>query len=141
MVWRGDLVCTSISFHFRARCRVKIRFCDNPRQKETIDSIIWIRRKKCGIYRLDIIFSITHVVQLMASKINLLYQRDICRYLWRDIGRKIPNVTSCQKVEECQWLIVSIWHLDIWFPNLIPTEPLAFSLYLSKSTDSLFIYP
>ena len=31
--------------------------------------------KKCVIYRLDIIFSITHV-----SKINLFYQRDIRRY-------------------------------------------------------------
>ena len=43
----------------------------------TIDDIIWLRRKKCIIYRLDIIFSIIHVVQLMVSKINLFCQRDI----------------------------------------------------------------
>ena len=40
----------------------------------------WLRRKKCVIYRLDIIFSITHVVQLIVSKINLFCQRDIRRY-------------------------------------------------------------
>ena len=38
---------------------VEIRFSDNLRQKETIDDIIWLRRKKSVIYRLDIIFSTT----------------------------------------------------------------------------------
>ena len=37
--------------------------------------------EKSVIYRLDIIFSITHVAQLMVSKINLFYQMDIGRYL------------------------------------------------------------
>ena len=43
MVRGGDGVCTSIGF-----CtweEVEIRFSDNPRQKETIDDIIWLRRK------------------------------------------------------------------------------------------------
>ena len=76
----GDGVCTSISFNFHAWYEVEIRFSDNPRQKETIDDIIWLRRKKCVIYRLDIIFSRTHVTQLMKSKIKF-YQTDIRRDL------------------------------------------------------------
>ena len=36
--------------------------------------------EKSVIYRLDIIFTITHVVQLMVSKIDLFCQRNICRY-------------------------------------------------------------
>ena len=60
--------------------RVEIRFCNNPRQKDTIDDIIWLRRKKCVIYRLDIIFSLTQVVQLMVSKINLFCRGDIRRF-------------------------------------------------------------
>ena len=55
--------------------------------------------KKCVTYRLDIIFSITHVVQLMVSKINLFCQRDIRGYPWRDIGRKIPNLIPCQRLK------------------------------------------
>ena len=77
---RGDRVCTSINFNFPALYEVEIRFSDNPQQNETIDSIIWLMRKKCVIYRLDIIFIITHVVQLTVSKINFFCQRDICRY-------------------------------------------------------------
>ena len=45
-----------------------IRFSGNPLQKETIDGVIWLRRKKCVIYRLDIIFSATHMAQSMVSK-------------------------------------------------------------------------
>ena len=37
----------------------------------------WIRRMKCEIYKLDIIFSKTHVARLMVSKINFFCQRDI----------------------------------------------------------------
>ena len=37
--------------------------------------------EKSVIYRLDIIFSITHVTQVMVSKINFC-QRDIRRYPW-----------------------------------------------------------
>ena len=84
MVRRGDGVCTSISFNFHAwyrGYRVEIRFSNNPRQKEAIDNIIWLTRKKRVIYRLGIIFSITHVIQLMVPKINLFCQRDIGRYL------------------------------------------------------------
>ena len=110
MVLRGYGVCTSISFNLHAWYRVEIRLSDNPRQKDTIGDIIWRRRKKCVIYRLDIFFSITHVVQLMVSKINLFCQRDIRRYPQRDIGRKIPNFIPCQEVEKWQWLIVSMWH-------------------------------
>ena len=62
MVPRGDGVCTSISFNFHAWYRVEIRFSDYPRQKDRLDGIIWLKRKKCAIYRLDVIFSITHVV-------------------------------------------------------------------------------
>ena len=108
MAQRGDGVCTSISFNFHTWYRIEIRFSDNPRQKNTIGVIIWHRRKKCVIYRLDIFFSITHVVQLMVSKINLFCQRDIRRYPSRDIGRKIPNFIPCQEVEKWQWLIVSM---------------------------------
>ena len=66
------------------------------------DGIIWVRAKKYVIYRLDIIFSVTHV-----SKINFFCQRDIRRYPDRDIGRKI---VACQEVEKWQGLIVSMWH-------------------------------
>ena len=59
--------------------------------------------EKSVIYRLDIIFSITYV-----SKINLFWQRDICSYPWRDIGREIPNFIPCQKAEKRQWLIFSM---------------------------------
>ena len=57
--------------------------------------------EKRVIYRLDIIFSITHLVQFMVSEINLFCQRNICRY---------PE-KACQKVEKWQWLIISMWHL------------------------------
>ena len=76
-------VCTSISFNFCTWYRVEIRFSDNPRQKETTDDIIWVSRNKRVIYRLGIIFSITHVVQLMVSKINLFCQRNTHRYPWK----------------------------------------------------------
>ena len=36
--------------------------------------------EKSVIYRLDIIFSTTHVAQLMVSKINFFSQMDIRRY-------------------------------------------------------------
>ena len=63
-----DRVSTSINFNFHTWYEVEIRLSDDPRQKGTIDGIIWLRRKKCVIYRLDIIFSIAHVAQLMVSK-------------------------------------------------------------------------
>ena len=81
MVWRRDGVCISIRIN---------------------DGIIWVRAKKYVIYRLDIIFSVTHV-----SKINFFCQRDIRRYPDRDIGRKI---VACQEVEKWEGLIVSMWH-------------------------------
>ena len=96
-------VCTSISFNFCTWYRVEIRFSDNPRQKETTDDIIWVSINKRVIYRLGIIFSITHVVQLMVSKINLFCQRNTHRYPWSDIRRKIPNFIPCQEVEKWQW--------------------------------------
>ena len=65
---RSDGVCTSINFNFRSWYKVQIRFSDNSLQKETIDDIIWLRRKKCVIYKFDIIFGIKHVAQLMVSK-------------------------------------------------------------------------
>ena len=111
MVQRVDGLCISISFNFCTWYRVEIRFSDNPWQKGTIDDIIWLRKKKCVTGRLDIIFSITHVVQLMVSKSNLFCQGDIRRYSQRDIERKIPNFIPCQEVEKWQWLIVSMWHL------------------------------
>ena len=75
-----DRVSTSINFNFHTWYEVEIRLSDDPRQKEAIDGIIWLRRKKCVIYRLDIIFSIAHVVQLMVSKMKFFCQRIICRY-------------------------------------------------------------
>ena len=72
MVRRGDGVCVSISFNLHTWYEVEIRFSDNPRQKETIDDIIWLRRKKCVIYRLDIIFSVTHAAQLINGVKNQL---------------------------------------------------------------------
>ena len=62
--------------------------------------------EKSIIYKLDIIFSITHVDQLMVSNINLFCQRDICRYPQRNIGKKIPNFIPYQEVEKWQSLIV-----------------------------------
>ena len=67
--------------------------------------------EKSVIYRLDIIFSITHLVQFMVSEINLFCQRDIRRYPEKDILRKLPNFVPCQKVKNWQWLIISMWHL------------------------------
>ena len=62
------------------------------------NDIIWLR--------LDIIFSITHV-----SKINFFWQRDIRRYPWRDIGRKMPNFIPCQVVENSNG---SLFLCDNW---------------------------
>ena len=42
------------------------------------------------------------------SKINL-FKKDICRYPYRDIGKKMPNFKSCQEVEKWQWLIFDNW--------------------------------
>ena len=75
-----DGVSTSISFNFRECYEAEIRLSDDPWQKETIDGIIWLKRKKCAIYRLDIIFSIAHVAQVMVSKMNFFCQRVIRRY-------------------------------------------------------------
>ena len=69
-VQRGDGIFTWINFNFRSWYEVEIKFSDNPRWKVTIDDIIWLKKKNRVIYRLYIIFSITHVVQLMVSKIN-----------------------------------------------------------------------
>ena len=55
------------------------------------------------IYRLDIIFSATHMAQSMVSKINFFCQRDI--------RKGIPNFIPCQEVEKWQWLIFSMRHL------------------------------
>ena len=76
-----DRVSTSINFNFHTWYEVEIRLSDDPRQKEAIDGIIWLRRKKCVIYRLDIIFSIAHLAQLMMSKMNVFCQAVISRYL------------------------------------------------------------
>ena len=46
MVRRGDGVCTSINFNFRAWYEVEIRFSDNPRQKQAIDDIILDQENK-----------------------------------------------------------------------------------------------
>ena len=67
------------------------------------------QEKKCVIYRLDIISSITDVAQLMVSKFNFFCRRDNCRYPERDIRRGIANFIPCQEVEKWQWLIVSIF--------------------------------
>ena len=54
----------------------------------------------CTLY---IIFSKSCVVQLIVLKINFFYQRDI---------RKVKsNFISCQEIEKCQWLIISMWQL------------------------------
>ena len=71
-----DRVSTSINFNFHTWYEVEIRLSDDPRQKEAIDGIIWLRRKKCVIYRLDIIFSIAHVVQFNGVKNEILLSED-----------------------------------------------------------------
>ena len=75
-----DEVSTSINFNFRTWYEVEIRLSENPRQKGIIDGIIWLRRKMCVVYRVDIIFSIAHLAQLMVSKMNFFCQRVISRY-------------------------------------------------------------
>ena len=91
--------------------KIEIRFSDNLWQKETTNDIIWLGGKKCVIYRLDIIFSITYV-----SKINLFWQRDICSYPWRDIGREIPKLhtmpESWKKAMADFFYVTLGW--DIW---------------------------
>ena len=106
-----DGICTSINFNFCAWYEVEIRLSDNPRQKETVDGIIWLRRKKCVIYRLDITLNTAHVAQSIVSKINFFCQRDIRKYSQRDIRRGMPKFIPHQEVEKWQWLIVSLWHL------------------------------
>ena len=92
--------------------------------------IIWCRRKKCAIYRLDIFFSITHMVQLMVPKINLFCQRDIRRYPYRDTGRKIPNLIPCQVVQKWQWLFLC----DTWLRYL---KKLQFMLTETRKISNL----
>ena len=48
MVLRRD--CTPINFNFCTWYKVEIRFSDNTQQKETIEDIIWPRRKKCHLH-------------------------------------------------------------------------------------------
>ena len=103
-----DGICTSINFNFCAWYEVEIRLSDNPRQKETEDGIIWLRRKKCVIYRLDITLNTAHVAQSIVSKINFFCQRDIRKYSQRDIRRGMPKFIPHQEVEKWQWLIVSL---------------------------------
>ena len=73
MVRRVDGVYTYISLISAP----EFSFSDNPRQKNTLDDIVWFKRKMRVIYRLDVIFSMTHVVQLMVPKIDLFCQRDV----------------------------------------------------------------
>ena len=71
---------------------LKLKFSDNPRQKDTINDIILAQEKKmCVIYRLDFIFSKTHVTQLMVLKINFCH---------RDIRSANSNFITCQEVEK-----------------------------------------
>ena len=70
------VVSNFINFNFCVLYEVEIRFSDNLEQKETIYGIIRLRRKKRVIFTLDIIFSITHMAQLVVSEINFC-QRDI----------------------------------------------------------------
>ena len=98
---RGQ-VSTSINFNFHAWYEFEIRFSDDPRQKETIDGIIWLRRKKCNLlirYYFQILF-LSHVAQLIVSKMNFFSQRVIRRYPQRDIRRGIPNFITCLEVEK-----------------------------------------
>ena len=108
MVQRRDGVCTSINFNFCAWYEVEIRFGDNPRQKETINDIIWFRRRKCVIYRLDIILSITRVAQLMVSK-SISSVRGIFVDIRRGIS--VEGYQTCKEAKKWQLLIVSMWHL------------------------------
>ena len=117
IIWIEDGVSTSINFNFRAWYDVEIRLNDDPRQKETIDGIIWLRRKKCIIYRLDI-FSIAHVVQLVVSKMNFFCQRVNRRYPQRNMRWGIQNFIACQEAEKWQWLIDSMWHLAGMFGEI-----------------------
>ena len=109
IIWIEDGVSTSINFNFRAWYEVEIRLNDDPRQKETIDGIIWLRRKKCIIYRLDI-FSIAHVVQLMVSKMNFFCQRVNRRYPQRNMRWGIQNFIACQEAEKwlADWFYVTL---------------------------------
>ena len=100
MVRRGDGVCISISFNFRAWYRVEIRFSDNPRQKNTIDDIIWLRRKKSNL-QIRYHFQYNSFGPVHGVRDQLVCRRDICRY---------PE-KACQRVEKWQWLIISMWHL------------------------------
>ena len=71
---------------------LKLKFSDNPRQKDTINDIILAQEKKIiVIYRLDFIFSKTHVTQLMVLKINFCH---------RDIRSANSNLITCQEVEK-----------------------------------------
>ena len=92
MVRSGDGVCISINIYFWAWHEIEIRPSVNPRQKETIDDIVLAQENKFVIYRLDIVFSETHVTQLTVLKTNFLCQRNI-----RGAN---SNIIPCQKVEK-----------------------------------------
>ena len=62
----------------------------------------WFRGIKCVIFRLDTIFSKTHVARLMVLELN---------FCQRDIRSADSNIMLCQEVKKWQWLIVSTWRL------------------------------
>ena len=120
-----DRVSTSINFNFHTWYEVEIRLSDDPRQKEAIDGIIWLRRKKCVIYRLDIIFSIAHVAQLMVSKWT-----SFARELLVDIRRGISEegYQTSKHVRKLKndndWLIIcDTWPGCLEKLQFILTEP------------------
>ena len=124
-----DGVSTSINFNFRAWYEIEIRLSDNPQQNETLNGIIWLKSKKCVIYRLDIIFSIARVAQQTVSKWT-------ARRLFVDIRRGISEEgyqTSyhVRKLENDNgWLIL----FDIW-PGYL--EILQFMLTKTRQISNL----
>ena len=45
IIWIEDGVSTSINFNFHTWYEVEIKLNDDPRQKKTIDGIVWLKRK------------------------------------------------------------------------------------------------
>ena len=110
-----DGVSTSINVNFDAWYEVEITLSDDPRQKETIDGIIWLKRKKVCNLQIRHYFWIAHVAQLMVSKMKFFCQRVIRRYPYRAIQRGIPNfnTSGSWKMTMADWFYVTLG-LDVW---------------------------
>ena len=115
IIWIGDGVCTSINFNFHGWYEVEIRLSDNPRQKETIDGIIWLRRKKCNL-QIRYYFQYSSCGPVTGAKNELFLQEGYLQisiewYLKRD--GKLHTTSGSWKMTMADWFYKTLgW--DFW---------------------------